>query len=278
MATRISDYGPALVLLALFAAFVPVSVAQRAGASHAAVPSHASVPHFPLPKGSFAFARNSHAARNPRRSPLTSLPFPFLTDSFDPNDLYATGYPVSSQPPEFLLQAARAMGGSEYLNQPAAEAGNHAASSTQPLMIELQGDHYVRVNPSPIDGEALPLAGSSTVLGRDSGPGAGLRRAPSAPRPGQNATTAPANSMAAPRANDMPSAVLVFRDGHREDVRDYTIADGTLYARGDLYTDGYWNKKIDLATLNIPETLQANETRNVNFVLPSSPNEVITRP
>ena len=51
-----------------------------------------------------------------------------------------------------------------------------------------------------------------------------------------------------------------------------------LYARGDFYTDGYWNKKIDLATLNVNQTLQANADRSVNFVLPSSPNEVITRP
>ena len=51
-----------------------------------------------------------------------------------------------------------------------------------------------------------------------------------------------------------------------------------LYARGDYYTDGYWNKKIDLATLNVAETMQANASRSVKFTLPSSPNEVITRP
>ena len=79
-------------------------------------------------------------------------------------------------------------------------------------------------------------------------------------------------------ASVLPPAVLIFHDGHREEVRDYTIADGTLYARGDYYTDGYWNKKIDLASLNVPQTLQANADRNVKFVLPSSPNEVITRP
>ena len=76
----------------------------------------------------------------------------------------------------------------------------------------------------------------------------------------------------------LPAAVLIFRDGHSEEVRDYTIADGMLYARGDYYTDGYWNKKIDLATLSVAETMQANANRSVKFVLPSSPNEVITRP
>jgi hypothetical protein len=76
----------------------------------------------------------------------------------------------------------------------------------------------------------------------------------------------------------LPAAILIFRDGHSEEVRDYTIAEGILYARGDYYTDGYWNKNIDLATLDVGQTLQANATRNVKFVLPSSPNEVITRP
>lgn len=83
---------------------------------------------------------------------------------------------------------------------------------------------------------------------------------------------------AAPAARELPAAILIFRDGHSEEVHDYTIADGSLYARGDFYTDGYWNKKIDLSALNLAATTQTNSARNVKFVLPSSPNEVITRP
>ena len=88
-----------------------------------------------------------------------------------------------------------------------------------------------------------------------------------------------------PRARRTPSSprelapvLLVFRDGHSEEVRDYTIAEGILYATGNYYTDGYWNKKIALSTLNVAQTLEANATRNVKFVLPESSNEVITRP
>ena len=84
--------------------------------------------------------------------------------------------------------------------------------------------------------------------------------------------------IAARSPRDLPPAVLVFRDGHGEEVHDYTIADGFLYARGDFYSDGYWNKKIDLSTLDLSQTLQTNSTRSVKFILPSSPNEVITRP
>ena len=79
-------------------------------------------------------------------------------------------------------------------------------------------------------------------------------------------------------ASVLPAAILIFRDGHSQEVHDYTIADGFLYARGDFYTDGYWNKKIDLAALDLAATMQTNSARNVKFVIPSSPNEVITRP
>jgi len=146
--------------------------------------------------------------------------------------------------------------------------------SYQPLMIELQGGRYVRVKDAAIDGEALPLNfGSQNLL-----------QSQSAPKASQPAPSNLGQSNRAPliatgtRAPDLPPAVLIFHDGRSEEVRDYTIADGILYARGDFYTDGYWNKKIDLTTLDLAQTLQANASRSVKFVLPSSPNEVITRP
>jgi len=122
---------------------------------------------------------------------------------------------------------------------------NNQAAPSQPVMIELQNGRYVRVSTTVPDADPQELT--------------------------------PATAAAPPSPN-LPSVVLVFRDGHNEEVRDYTIADGILYACGDFYTDGYWNKKIALSTLNLAQTLQTNTARNVNFVLPSSPNEVITRP
>jgi hypothetical protein len=177
------------------------------------------------------------------------LPFPFLTDFFNPDDIYSTGYPVASEPPLILVQAARAMAGSA--GYPGRRDSYSESPTPQPLMIELQNGRYVRINSTPANGEVLPAKSSSS--------------------------DAPDTRAAAP-THDLPPAVLVFRDGRSEEVRDYTIADGILYARGDYYTDGYWNKKIALDALNITETVQANTTRNVKFVLPTSPNEVITRP
>ena len=231
-----------LTIFALFTALTPWAAAQRtasAAPAHVA-PGRPVIPHFNLPTGSFAFGRGGYPSRFRRAYPYVSLPFPFFGDSFNPDDIYATGYPVASQPPVILLQAARALAG------PADYAGSEP-STPQPLVLELQNGRYVRRNSTPANGEALPL------------------------------TLAPAIAAASP-AHDLPPALLIFRDGHSEEVRDYTIADGILYARGDYYTDGYWNKKIELSTLNVAQTLEANTTRNVKFVLPASSNEVITRP
>ncbi len=239
--------------LAVVALLTTLAAAQRAAhpAPHPAI-SHA-------PAGSFAFAQSKHPYG--RRSPRTSLPFPFLDDFFNSEDLYSTGYPVSSQPPAILLQAVRALSGtSNSLAQP--KNPSRPASSHQPLMLELQNGRYVRITSTAANGEVLP--DYSRARGSNTKP--------------EKLTNPKSPLPAASRAQNLPPAVLVFRDGHTEEVSDYTIADGTLYARGDYYTDGYWNKKIAISTLDVPQTLEANTTRSVKFVLPSSPNEVITRP
>jgi hypothetical protein len=188
--------------------------------------------------GSSAFARTAFASRFRQPFPYTSLPFPFFADSFNSDDIYSTGYPVAAQLPVIMSQAARTMARPDYADREPA--------IPQPLMIELQNGRYVRANRAEADGEAVLL---------DLAPD----RTPTPPR-------------------ERAPVLLVFRDGHNEEVRDYTIADGILYARGDYYTDGYWNKKIELSTVNVTQTLEANAVRSVKFVLPSSPNEVIVRP
>ena len=127
-------------------------------------------------------------------------------------------------------------------------------------MIELQGDRYVRVS-----GEE-----SSTAEMRTIEPQTSVAR---------QSTTVNANSKSPDRRPaELAPVELVFRDGHREEVSDYTIADGVLYARGDYYRDGTWNRKIELKSLNMSETIQSNDARGVRLQLPTSPNEVITRP
>jgi hypothetical protein len=247
-----------ITIFVLSAVLTPLAAAQRSSPAHTA----ATRPHFNSPTTSFALGRTDHPSGF-RRS---SLPFPFLADPFLLEDLYSTGYPVASQPPVILLQAARAM--SPSADYPSPPDNDRETSSTQPLMIELQNGRYVRVTTPPADGEALPLA-----LTPDPRHTKQTRHNSNSP-----AVTTQAPAIATSPAHDLPPAILIFRDGHTEEVRDYTIADGTLYARGDFYTDGYWNKKIAINTLNVVQTQEANAARNVNFALPKSLNEVITRP
>jgi hypothetical protein len=184
------------------------------------------------------------------------------------------GGPAGPESPEFLLQLVRAIGGSGADAMGSGRSNTtREPSSNQPLMIELKGDRYVKVSTTAVDGEALPLS-----LAPNNASPAKSARGHSIGLSTSNSGSTQGPMIAAPSpAPSLPPAVLIFRDGHSEEVRDYTIADGSLYARGDYYRDGYWNKKIDLSTLNLALTLQANSERNVKFVLPSSPNEVIAR-
>ena len=117
----------------------------------------------------------------------------------------------------------------------------------EPKPIELQGGQYVRSDrvEKPVQQAAMNMVTKTKV--------ADVRPVPSAIVP----------------------ATLIFRDGHREQVREYTVADGAIYAHGDYWTDGYWNKKILLSALDVPATLSANQGTGANFELPSAPNVVI---
>jgi hypothetical protein len=83
---------------------------------------------------------------------------------------------------------------------------------------------------------------------------------------------------AAETPRELPPAVLVFRDGHREEVKSYTIIGESLFTKQNYWVSGSWSKKIDLASLDIPATLQLNQAQGSGFRLPSGPSEVIVRP
>jgi len=155
-------------------------------------------------------------------SPLWSTAY-WWDDSYYPED----GEQVVQQPaaPVIVQQAA---------SQPVQEV-----KPANPLLIELQGNRFVRLTGNGVN---PPLA-DDTI---------------------QSAA--------------LPPVVLIFRDGHREDVSSYSIIGPALYASGSYWTNGYWTQKILLADLNLPATMSANQERGVNFVLPSAPNQVITRP
>lgn len=155
---------------------------------------------------------------------------PFWSNAFWWDDGY---YPQDGE-----QQAAAPQSAASAVIQPPAPM--QEVKPINPLMIELQGDHLVRVTDAQLN----------QPLGRSS----------------------------APQQTELPPAVLVFRDGRRQEVSSYAIIGPALYASGSYWTNGYWTQKILLADLDLAATLQANQQRGVNFVLPSAPDQVITRP
>jgi hypothetical protein len=125
-----------------------------------------------------------------------------------------------------------------------------------PLLIEWQGDRYVRrtdsdsANPRVAQPASVPEAKTSKTRSVDSTP---------------------------PHV-EPPPTLFIFRDGHREESSDYSIISGVIYARSQYWTSGSWSKQIPISQLDLPATFKANQERGVTFRLPGAPNEVVTRP
>jgi TolA-binding protein len=81
----------------------------------------------------------------------------------------------------------------------------------------------------------------------------------------QASNSAPASP--APTADDKTTmTVIVFRDGHRTEVRNYAIIGSTLW----VYSEDD-SKKIPLEQIDLPATKNANTERGVSFQLPPTP-------
>jgi len=92
------------------------------------------------------------------------------------------------------------------------------------------------------------------------------------------ATATPAKGTPAEVVRELPPAVIVYRDGHSEELSSYSIIGSTLYAKADYLTTGAWTRKVQLADLDLPRTVKQNQERGLKFDLPSGPNEVVLRP
>ncbi|MGH9493567.1 MAG: hypothetical protein ACRD3B_01115 [Candidatus Sulfotelmatobacter sp.] len=184
---------------------------------------------------------------------------PFFSDALY-SDLLSTGYPAVSQPPVFVMQPPANI--STAASFPAPEKA---------LMIELRGDRYVQV-----DG---PQSARLQSAGPQSEEKSTAQMQNVDPASAAHSASKLAGGIVVRASQNEPLlATLVYRDGHREDVTDYTIANGTVYAKADYYKSGSWSRKIELSSLNLPETVQLNQSRGLNFQLPSAPNEVIVGP
>jgi len=130
------------------------------------------------------------------------------------------------------------------------------------VVMELRGDRWVRLTNYGVN---------------DTGD------QPSEPHSAPRGSVTPSKSSGAsaqtqaPPISELPPAVLVFRDGHQEQIAKYTIVGGTIHVKGDYWTTGSWGRTIPLAELNLAATVQLNQQRGVKFSLPSRPSEVIVR-
>src|SRR6266436_204776 len=179
-----------------------------------------------------------------RRSILLAYPYFYSDSDYDSRE-------ASQQPQVVVVQA------SAPLPPPAPPAPRES------LLIEWQGDHFVRTTSAKDSAGAQIATDYSEKYAVPSSPA--IRSGS-----GQKNTAQP------PR--DLPPAVLVFRDGHKDEVSEYTIMSGTIYSKTDYWTTGSWTRKIQVAELDVPATLKLNRERGLKFVLPGSPNEVVIRP
>ena len=132
------------------------------------------------------------------------------------------------------------------------------AAPLEPLLIEWQGDHYVR----------MTLSQKASASGQ------------SAPDYSEKSTPRLSSrvlKLGAQPVRELPPAVLVFRNGRKEEVNSYAIMNGTIYSKTDYWTSGSWTRKIRIADLDVPATLKLNQERSLKFALPSGPNEVVMR-
>ena len=159
---------------------------------------------------------------------------------------------VASQPPQVVVVQAAT---------PAPVPAPPAPRES--LLIEWQGDHFVRTTSMKDPTGALIATDYSEKS-------AATRAAPT--------RSAAATRTAAQPPRELPPAVLVFHDGRKEEVSEYTIMNGIIYSKADYWTTGSWTRKIQIADLDVPATLKLNQEHGLKFVLPASSNEVVTRP
>ena len=113
-----------------------------------------------------------------------------------------------------------------------------------PVLLELQGDSWVRVTSN----------GPPQVVGQSYRP-------------------EPERASNSPKVAVSP--ILVFRDGHKEEIGKYCIIGGAIQISADYWSTGSWTRTVKILDLDVPATLKLNQEQRTNFRLPSGPYEVM---
>ena len=90
------------------------------------------------------------------------------------------------------------------------------------------------------------------------------RTAQKAPEPAPEKRDAAAKTPEQSRPAIEPKTVLVYRDGHKEEVTNYAIVGDQLFD----FTSG--RRKIAIAALDVAATAKANDERGMDFQLPAA--------
>ena len=125
-----------------------------------------------------------------------------------------------------------------------------------PELLELQDGQLVRIAPD----------GQPQTAGQSYRPEAQKTAARSARgRPTEAATP----------SSEAPNAILVFRDGHKEEIGKYCIMGATIRITTDYWSTGSWTRTVKISDLDVAATLKLNQERGTNFRLPTGPHEVM---
>jgi hypothetical protein len=130
------------------------------------------------------------------------------------------------------------------------------AKSSGGMVLQLEGDHWVRMTSS-----GPPQIVSQTVQ-------------TSSPASAGSSAKTRVSAVAKPPV-ETPRAVLVFRDGHQEEIGQYRIMGGMISVAADYWSTGSWTRKVPVSDLDVPATLKVNGERGTHFRLPSGPNEMM---
>jgi hypothetical protein len=116
-------------------------------------------------------------------------------------------------------------------------------------MFENRPDYTPAPNPTPVGPQDAPA-----------------NYADGNPQPQNDvAVAAPGNHNMSPVSEEQIPVLIVFKDGHQQEIKNYAIVGDTLYDLGN-----YTSHKIKLADLDLKQTIQKNEERGVDFNLPAN--------
>ena len=137
---------------------------------------------------------------------------------------------------------------------------NNNAGAYYPVYVPYAYPVAVAAEPEP-EAVAEPDPPAPTIFERRPT----RERAPDSSRYARQPAVAAADELSPADARQQIPVVLVYRDGHQQEVTNYAIVGPTLYDLGTFVAH-----KIPLAELNLKATIKANDDRGVEFSVPAS--------